>query len=91
VFDFSTELRFPITGNLSGVAFLDGGNVWSGKFDYHLNDLRYDAGPGVRYVTPIGPVRVDFGYQINKYPFLIVNGLPETRHWRIHFSIGQAF
>jgi outer membrane protein assembly complex protein YaeT len=91
VFDFSSELRFPIKGNLSGVAFLDGGNVWSGKFEYRLNDLKYDAGPGVRYITPIGPVRVDFGYQINKYPLLIVNGVPETRHWRIHFSIGQAF
>ena len=31
------------------------------------------------------------GYQLNAIPGLIVNGLPETRHWRIHFSIGQAF
>jgi outer membrane protein assembly complex protein YaeT len=91
VFDFSTELRFPIKGNFSGVAFLDGGNVWSGKFDYHLNDLRYDVGPGLRYSTPIGPVRVDIGYQLTPLDLLIVDGSPEKHHWRIHFSIGQAF
>jgi outer membrane protein assembly complex protein YaeT len=91
VFDFSTEVRFPIKGNFSGVGFLDGGNVWSGKFDYHLNDLRYDIGPGLRYATPIGPVRVDLGYQLTPLDLLIVNGAPETHHWRIHFSIGQAF
>jgi outer membrane protein assembly complex protein YaeT len=91
VFDFSAELRFPIKGNLTGVGFIDGGNVWSKKFDYHLNDLRYDIGPGVRYATPIGPIRVDLGYQLTPYDVLIVNGSPEKRHWRIQFSIGQAF
>jgi len=90
-FDFSTELRFPIRGSFSGVAFLDGGNVWSGKFDYKLKDLRYDIGPGVRYKTPIGPIRMDVGYQLTPQDKLIVDGKPETRHWRIHFSIGQAF
>jgi hypothetical protein len=36
-------------------------------------------------------VRVDFGYQLNPIPNLKVNGAPERRRWRIHFSIGQAF
>jgi len=49
------------------------------------------AGPGLRYLTPIGPARVDIGYQLNRIPNLRVNGKPEARHWRIHFSIGQAF
>jgi outer membrane protein assembly complex protein YaeT len=91
VLDFSTELRFPIKGNFSGVGFFDGGNVFSGKFDYQLNHLHYDIGPGLRYNTPIGPVRVDLGYQLNPLDNLIVNGEPEKHHWRIHFSIGQAF
>jgi outer membrane protein insertion porin family/translocation and assembly module TamA len=91
VIDFSSELRFPIEGNFSGVAFLDGGNVFSGKFDYHLHDLRYDVGAGLRYNTPIGPVRVDVGRQLTPYRFLIVDGEPEKHHFRIHFSIGQAF
>lgn len=89
--DGSAEVRMNLAGKLGAVAFLDLGNVWSGAWRVHLNDLRYDAGPGLRYDTPIGPVRVDFGYQLNPIPGLLVDGHPETRRWRVHFSIGQAF
>ena len=71
--------------------FLDAGNVWTNPWGFKLNDLRYAVGPGLRYDTPVGPVRFDFGYQLNPIPGLIVNGVPQTRRWRIHFSIGQAF
>jgi outer membrane translocation and assembly module TamA len=89
--EMSTELRVPLRGPLSVVAFADAGNVWGDSWQLRLSDLRYDIGPGVRYVTPIGPLRADFGYQLNPIPGLLVNGEPETRHWRVHFSIGQAF
>ena len=89
--DFSTEVRVPIWGKLGGVIFLDGGNVWTKPWDINANDLYYDVGPGLRYNTPIGPIRVDFGYQLNRIPGLLVNGEPEPRRYRIHFSIGQAF
>jgi outer membrane protein assembly complex protein YaeT len=88
---FTSELRAMLRGNLGGVLFLDGGNVWIDSRAINLSGLRYDVGPGLRYRTPIGPIRFDFGYQLNPIPGLIVNGQPETRHWRIHFSIGQAF
>jgi outer membrane protein assembly complex protein YaeT len=88
---FSEELRAMLRGNLGGVLFLDGGNVWADSWGIHLNDLRYAIGPGLRYQTPVGPIRFDFGYQLNPIPGLIVNGTPQTRRWRIHFSIGQAF
>jgi outer membrane protein insertion porin family len=89
--DFSTEVRFPVRGNLGGVIFLDGGNVWFKPWDFNVNDLRYDIGPGLRYNTRIGPIRVDFGYQLNPIPGLLVDGKPQARRFRIHFSIGQAF
>jgi outer membrane protein assembly complex protein YaeT len=89
--NFSTEVRVPIWGNLGGVVFLDGGNVWTNPWEFKLNDLRYDVGPGLRYNTPIGPIRFDLGYQLNPIPGLLVNGEPETRRFRVHFSIGQAF
>jgi outer membrane protein assembly complex protein YaeT len=89
--NFSTELRIPLVGKLGGVLFLDGGNVWSNPWDFNLNDMRYDVGPGVRYNTPIGPVRLDVGYQLNPIEGLIVNGELQRRRLRIHFSIGQAF
>ena len=88
---FSTEVRVPIWGNLGGVLFLDGGNVWTNPWDFNLNDMRYDVGPGLRYNTKIGPIRADFGYQLNPIPDLLVNGKPEPRRFRFHFSIGQAF
>lgn len=88
---FTTEMRAGVSGNIGLVAFLDGGNVWANTWGYHLNDLRYAIGPGFRYQTPVGPIRLDFGWQLNPIPGLIVNGSPQTRRWRIHFSIGQAF
>jgi len=87
----SSEVRAPLTGKFGAVAFVDFGNVWSQPWDFDPGDLRYAAGPGLRYLTPIGPARVDFGYQLNPIQNLRVNGERERRHWRVHFSIGQAF
>jgi outer membrane protein assembly complex protein YaeT len=90
-FDGSSEVRMPVKGKLGAVVFLDYGNVWANTWDFNLGDLRYAIGPGLRYLTPVGPARFDFGWQVNPIPNLRVNGEPEPRHWRVHFSIGQAF
>ena len=87
----SVELRMPMTPKLGVVAFLDLGDVTQGSADFRGLHPRADVGMGVRYNTPIGLIRADFGQQLNPIPGLRVNGSPETRHWRIHFSIGQAF
>jgi outer membrane protein insertion porin family len=91
MFAFSEELRAALHGNFGGVLFFDAGNVWANGWTVKLNDLRYAVGPGLRYQTPVGPVRFDIGYQLNPIPGLLVNGAPQARRWRIHFSIGQAF
>ena len=75
-----TELRFPLLGdNVGGVLFHDLGNTFSslGKMSlrmsqHDLRDFDYTAhavGFGVRYRTPIGPVRVDLGYSVNPPSF----------------------
>jgi outer membrane protein assembly factor BamA len=87
----SSEARLRITRKLSAVAFIDAGNVWTDDWQFQLDGLRYAVGPGLRYDTPVGPVRVDFGIQLNPIPGLLIDGLPESRTWRVHFSIGQAF
>jgi outer membrane protein insertion porin family/translocation and assembly module TamA len=89
--ELTGELRIPISGNIGLVLFVDAGNVWPRSWDVDFGDLRYDAGPGLRYQTPVGPVRFDFGYQLTPIDGLLVNGSPEKRRWRMHFSIGQAF
>ncbi|MCP4408738.1 MAG: outer membrane protein assembly factor BamA [Gammaproteobacteria bacterium] len=79
----SVELRFPLLDNISGALFVDFGNVFSAPFTYPLEDLRYAVGPGLRYLTPIGPLRVDVGFAIDRQP--------NEHTSRIEFSIGQAF
>ena len=89
--EVSTEARFGIRGKLSGVVFVDGGNVWRDPWDVQLRHLRWAAGPGIRYDTPIGPMRLDLGVQLNPIDGLVIEGRAEKRKWRAHFSIGQAF
>jgi len=79
----SAELRFPIFGQLRGAVFLDFGNVFSEPFTYPLDDLRYAVGPGIRYMTPIGPIRLDVGF--------VINPRANENASRLEFSIGQAF
>lgn len=79
----SAELRFPLFGDLGGVLFVDTGNVFRAPFTYHLSDLRYAVGPGIRYNTPVGPVRLDVG--------VIMDRRPGEQFGRVEFSIGQAF
>jgi outer membrane translocation and assembly module TamA len=88
---WSEEVRASLYGKLGGVLFLDAGNVWADSWGIRLGDLRYAVGPGLRYQTPIGPIRFDVGYQLNPIPGLLVNGSEQTRRWRLHFSIGQAY
>ena len=89
--EISTEARFGIRGKLAGVLFVDGGNAWEGPWEARFRELRWAAGPGIRYDTPIGPMRFDLGVQLNPIDGLVLEGNPEKRKWRVHFSIGQAF
>ncbi|MFB3883227.1 MAG: outer membrane protein assembly factor [Armatimonadota bacterium] len=67
----NTELRFPVSENLLGVAFVDVGDAWGGPVasDPAFGDVVHDSfqahvgyGVGVRVRTPIGPLRLDLGF-----------------------------
>lgn len=63
VLEGNLEVRFPLRGeSLRGAAFVDYGQVWSTDDHVSLGELRWTPGMGVRYHSPIGPVRVDVGY-----------------------------
>ena len=81
------ELRFPVRGNFGGALFLDGGNIFNRVGEINLGELRGAAGFGVRYRSPIGPLRLDMGFKLDRQA---LRGDPERR-WEIHFSFGQAF
>jgi outer membrane protein insertion porin family len=85
VFFNNLELRFPLHGdNISGVLFVDSGNIYQTLSDFsfryrqkNLQDFNYMVhapGFGVRYKTPIGPVRVDFAYTLNPPSFIGFKG-----------------
>ena len=58
-----------------------------------FNYMSHAVGGGVRYNTPIGPVRLDFGYNLNPPVFLILeqSRTDQLRHFNFYFSIGQTF
>jgi hypothetical protein len=67
VLESNLEVRFPIIASIfQGVTFLDLGNVWFERGELSLGDLEYTPGVGVRYFSPIGPIRVDVGYRFRE-------------------------
>jgi outer membrane protein assembly complex protein YaeT len=81
----SLEWRFPIRKAFEGVLFADVGNVYERSFEVVWSSLRYTAGCGIRYLTLVGPLRLDFGYQLNPPDQDFFN------RYQFYFSIGQAF
>jgi outer membrane protein insertion porin family len=62
---FNLEYRIPIVGPVEGTVFYDAGNVWADWRSIRLNDLKGGAGVGVRYLSPIGPLRLDVGWKLD--------------------------
>jgi len=83
----NAELRIPVWKELGAALFSDGGNVFERVTDFEQAELRGSGGFGVRYRSPIGPVRVDLGFKLDRREF---GGRLEPRR-ALHFSIGQAF
>ncbi len=85
---FNAELRASVTRRFAVVGFLDAGNVYDRISNMSLARIRGGAGFGVRYRSPVGPIRVDLGFKLDRQEF--GNGELE-RPTALHFSIGQAF
>jgi outer membrane protein insertion porin family len=84
----NTEMRVTVWGGVEGVGFFDVGNVFARVRDIDLGRLRPAAGMGVRYRSPVGPIRVDLGFNLNRRE--VVPGRLE-RLTVLHISLGQAF
>lgn len=74
------ELRIPLTGGLQTAVFLDTGNLWLDPGSANPFDLRYTAGTGLRYGTPIGPLALDYGIVLDRRPW--------EDFGNFHFSVG---
>ncbi len=86
---FNVEYTFPIYGELQGAAFVDAGNLLPGLDDLFdgvtasFDDMRYAVGLGLRYKLPIGPIRLDYGYNPDRHE--------DEDTGAFHFSFGFAF
>ena len=74
------EFRVPLWGPLETTLFLDAGNVWVDPKRVEPWRLRYAAGSGLRFATPIGPVALDYGVNLAPRPW--------EGFGTFHFSIG---
>ncbi len=84
LFEISGEIRGRISERLGLVAFLDGGSAFEGNPFDSGEKLLWGAGLGIRYNTPIGPLRLDIGFPLNRRgdfddPF------------QVYINLGQAF
>ena len=83
----NAELRTPHVKGVGLVAFVDAGNVFRRASDLAVGDLRASAGFGLRYRSPLGPLRFDIGFKLDRQDF--TNGT--ERRAVYHLSLGQAF
>jgi len=82
--EMSVEARFGVTDAIGAVLFLDGGSAFSDRILDDSADILWGTGVGLRYVTPIGPLRLDVGIPLNRRSDI-------DDPFQVYISLGQAF
>jgi translocation and assembly module TamA len=82
--EMSFECRFRVTDRLGLVTFLDGGTAFSGNHFETDEDIRWGTGIGFRYFTPVGPIRFDVGFPLNRRAHM-------DDSFQIYVNLGQSF
>jgi outer membrane protein insertion porin family len=77
------EWHFPIWKSLRGEVFLDAGNVYPTISEFRPTDLRSSAGVGLRLNTPIGPIRIEYGWKLDRQD--------DESAGEVVFAIGTVF
>ena len=85
----NAELRTPLKGPIGAVVFVDSGNVFARPSDVDLSKLRASLGFGARYRSPFGPIRIDFGFPVDRR--FVGDTTTLEQRYQIHFSFGHAF
>ncbi len=82
---FNVEFRFPLIKEqgIIGLIFYDAGNVFTADQDYTFQDIRHSAGVGVRWYSPLGPLRLEWGYNLDRKE--------DEPASNVEFSIGTVF
>ena len=83
----NAELRATVWPSVQAVGFFDAGNVFSLATDLDVREMRGAVGFGVRYRSPVGPIRIDLGFKLHREE---IAGRQEGLT-ALHISLGQAF
>jgi translocation and assembly module TamA len=83
LFEASGEVRVRVTDTIGVVAFVDAGAAFTSPVPDFDDELRIGVGPGIRYFSPIGPLRLDVGFPVNPRD--------SDDAFQLYISIGQAF
>ncbi|MBW2430425.1 MAG: outer membrane protein assembly factor BamA, partial [Deltaproteobacteria bacterium] len=83
---FNAEVRFPLVpqAGVYGVSFFDTGDIYSKDEDIELGNLRESAGLGVRWLSPMGPVRLEYGWILDPKP-------TDSNTGKWEFSMASSF
>lgn len=81
---YSVEARMRVWENLGLVAFYDFGNVYPESYPQFNYKILQSTGLGLRYHTPVGPLRIDLAFPLNRRAHV-------DNAFQLYFSIGQAF
>jgi translocation and assembly module TamA len=84
ILEMSAEVRFKITEHFGLVTFLDAGSAYTNSSFSSNESLLWGTGIGLRYYTPVGPLRLDVGVPLDKRPGI-------DKSFQIYLSLGQAF
>ncbi|RMH55349.1 MAG: outer membrane protein assembly factor BamA [Candidatus Hydrogenedentota bacterium] len=80
--NFEYRVPFSEDKSISAALFADVGGVFAGEFEFDASQLVAGVGGGVRLTTPLGPIRLDYGFGLN---------FPNKGQGVLHFSMGQMF
>jgi len=90
LFILNAEYRFPIAGPIGAQLFVDAGNTFANTIRF--GDLKYGVGTGLRYLSPVGPVRFDLGYKLHRQILRFQDGKPVYESPYAYFiTLGYAF
>jgi len=83
--NYNLEFRFPLlkSQGVTGLVFFDAGNVWRKQQDFDFGDLRTSVGGGIRWYSPVGPLRVEYGINLDPRP--------GEDSGKMEFAVGGSF
>ena len=83
---FNAEIRFPLVeqAGVFGVVFFDTGDIYGNGEDVDFGNLRESAGGGFRWLSPMGPIRLEYGYILDPKP-------TDANSGKFEFAMGSSF